>query len=69
VSTCNLKTDQSGDVRPGARAVDANAAVAIPIHAPGGELRGVVGIAFPGQRDMDQTELDRLSQQAERAPL
>jgi L-methionine (R)-S-oxide reductase len=69
VSTCNLKTDQSGDVRPGARAVDANAAVAIPIHGPAGELRGVVGIAFLGQRDMDQTELDHLSREAERAPL
>jgi hypothetical protein len=28
VSTCNLKTDETGDVRPGAKAVDANAAVA-----------------------------------------
>ena len=27
VHTCNLKTDASGDVRPGAKAVDANAAV------------------------------------------
>ncbi len=69
VSTCNLKTDHSGDVRPGARAVDANAAVAIPIHGPDGANRGVVGIAFMGQRDMDQEELDRLSEEAERAPL
>jgi hypothetical protein len=69
VSTCNLKTDQSGDVRPGARAVDANAAVAIPIHGPGAATRGVVGIAFMGQRDMDQEELDRLSAEAEAAPL
>jgi L-methionine (R)-S-oxide reductase len=68
VSTCNIKTDQSGDVRPGARAVDANAAVAIPIHGPGG-LRGVVGIAFLGERLMDQTELDQLAAEAERAPL
>ena len=68
VSTCNLKRDQSGDVKPGARVVDANAAVAIPIHGPGSELRGVVGIAFLGERDMDQAELDHLSQHAERAP-
>src|SRR5690606_7161975 len=32
VQTCNLKTDSSGDVRPGARAVDAQAAVAIPVR-------------------------------------
>jgi len=69
VSTCNLKTDESGDVRPGARAVDASAAVAIPIHGPDGQLRGVVGIAFQGERDMDQSELDRLGEEAERAPL
>ncbi|HTE54980.1 MAG TPA: GAF domain-containing protein [Kofleriaceae bacterium] len=69
VSTCNLKTDQTGDVKPGARAVDAAAAVAIPIHAPGGDLRGVVGIAFAGERDMDQPELDQLSAEAEEAPL
>jgi L-methionine (R)-S-oxide reductase len=68
VSSCNIKTDQSGDVRPGARGVDANAAVAIPIHGPGGALRGVVGVAFPGERDMDQAELDRLSEEAEHAP-
>lgn len=69
VSTCNLKTDQSGDVKPGARAVDANAAVAIPIHGPAGELRGVVGVAFLGERDMDQSELDHLAEAAERAPV
>jgi hypothetical protein len=69
VSTCNLKTDQTGDVKPGARAVDANAAVAIPIHGPGSDLRGVVGIAFLGERDMDQSELDQLAEAAEQAPV
>jgi L-methionine (R)-S-oxide reductase len=69
VSTCNLKTDQTGDIRSGARAVDANAAVAIPIHGPAGALRGVVGIAFLGERDMDQVELDHLAAEAETAPL
>src|SRR3954471_7956116 len=29
VQTCNLQTDQTGDVRPGARAVGASAAIAI----------------------------------------
>ena len=32
VQTCNLRTDATGDVRPGARAVDAQAAVALPVH-------------------------------------
>lgn len=69
VTTCNLKTDESGDVRPGAKAVDANAAVAIPIHAPDGSVRGVVGIAYMGERDMTQSELLELHRQAEELTL
>jgi hypothetical protein len=57
VATCNLKTDQTGDVRPGAKAVDAQAAIAIPVRAASGELRAVVGIAFMGERDFTPTEL------------
>lgn len=68
VSTCNLKTDTTGDVRPGAKAVDANAAVAIPIHDAQGEIRGVVGIAYMGERDMAPDELERLSREAEAVP-
>ena len=68
VHTCNLKSDSSGDVRPGAKAVDANAAVAIPIHDARGDLRGVVGIAFRGERDITPAELDDLRRQAEALP-
>lgn len=68
VHTCNLKDDKTGDVRPGAKAVDANAAVAIPIHAPGGSCRGVVGIAYLGERDITGAELEALRQQAEALP-
>ena len=68
VSTCNLKSDTSGDVRPGAKAVNANAAVAIPIHDASGAVRAVVGIAYMGEREMDDAELARLRQQAETLP-
>jgi L-methionine (R)-S-oxide reductase len=68
IHTCNLKSDDSGDVRPGAKAVDANAAVAIPIHDGRGAIRGVVGIAYMGERDLTQTELQTLREQAERLP-
>jgi len=57
VATCNLKDDKSGDVRPGAKAVDAQAAVAIPVRAEGGSLRAVVGIAFLGEREFSEQEL------------
>ena len=68
VHTCNLKSDESGDVRPGAKAVDANAAVAIPIHDGRGAFRGVVGIAYMGERDLEEGELDRLTSEAEALP-
>lgn len=68
VHTCNLKDDKSGDVRPGAKAVDANAAVAIPIHDASGAIRGVVGIAYMGERDITEAELAALREQAERIP-
>jgi L-methionine (R)-S-oxide reductase len=57
VSTCNLKTDSSGDVRPGAKAVDAQAALAIPVRGAAGGLLAVVGIAFLGERDFSEAEL------------
>jgi hypothetical protein len=68
VSTCNLQTDATGDVRPGAKAVNASAAVAIPIHDAAGNIRGVVGIAYAGERAMEDAELQRLRSEAELAP-
>ena len=68
VHTCNLKSDTTGDVRPGAKAVDANAAVAIPIHDAAGALRGVVGIAYIGERDITEGELASLRREAEALP-
>lgn len=68
VHTCNLKDDTSGDVRPGAKAVDANAAVAIPIHDARGAFRGVVGIAYMGERAISEGELASLRAQAEALP-
>lgn len=57
VATCNLKSDETGDVRPGAKAVDAQAALAIPVRAAGGGLRAVVGIAFMSERNFSDQEL------------
>ena len=68
VSTCNLKTDQTGDVRPGARAVDARAAAAIPVHDASGALRAVVGIAFMDDRDLSEAELEGFARSAAALP-
>lgn len=69
VHTCNLKSDETGDVRPGAKAVDANAAVALPVHGAGGAVRGVVGIAWMGERTLSESELAALGAEAEAAPV
>lgn len=69
VHTCNLKSDETGDVRPGARAVDASAAVALPVHGEDGAVRGVVGIAWMGERTISESELAALGADAEAAPV
>lgn len=68
VSTCDLKTDQTGDVQPGARAVNAQGAAAIPVHDAAGALRAVVGIAFATDRDITSAELAHLTRAAEALP-
>jgi hypothetical protein len=68
VQTCNLQSDASGDVRPGARAVAAQAAVALPVRDAAGALRAVVGIAFAGEREIESAELERLSRSAAELP-
>lgn len=68
VSTCNLKTDQSGDVRPGAKAVNAQAALAIPVRDAAGELSAVVGIAFMGEREFSDAELKQFEVAAAQLP-
>jgi L-methionine (R)-S-oxide reductase len=68
VAVCNLRTDGSGDVRPGAKAVDAQAALAIPVRGPGGAVAAVVGIAFLGEREFADDELARFEAEAAALP-
>lgn len=67
VQTCNLETDETGDVRPGARAVDARAAIAIPVF-DGDRLVAVVGVAFDDERELDESAVAALSRDANRVP-
>jgi L-methionine (R)-S-oxide reductase len=46
VQTCNLQTDETGNIKPGAKAVDAQKAVALPVLDQTGAVRAVVGIAW-----------------------
>ena len=64
IHTCNLKEDTSGSVKPGAKAVDAQAAVAIPVRDANGFICAVVGIAFREEREWTEQELQRLTSAA-----
>jgi hypothetical protein len=68
VQTCNLQTDATGDVRPGARAVDAQAAVALPVRDAAGAVRAVVGVAFTEERELPRETLDALQADAATLP-
>ena len=60
VQTCNLKDDNSGNVRPGAKAVNAKAAVAMPVRDGSGHLVAVVGVAFNDERELPEQEVAAL---------
>jgi L-methionine (R)-S-oxide reductase len=68
ISSCNIQSDSTGQVRPGARAVNAQAAVALPVQNPDGEVRAVVGIAFAGERTITDSELQELADAASSLP-
>src|SRR5258707_11505926 len=52
VQTCNLQTDDSGTIKPGAKAVGAQAAIAVPVLDSTGEVRAVVGVAWNDERQL-----------------
>jgi hypothetical protein len=60
IQTCNLKDDPSGAVRPGAKAVDAQSAVALPVKSLSGEISAVVGIAYRHEQVFNSEQLARL---------
>lgn len=64
IQTCNLKDDSSGTVRPGAKAVNAEAAVALPVKTAEGRIAAIVGIAYNHERSFAPEELSRLEQAA-----
>jgi L-methionine (R)-S-oxide reductase len=53
VSSCNIQSDQTGDVRPGARDTGVNGAIVVPIRSADGEAQGALGIGV--QHDYEYT--------------
>jgi hypothetical protein len=64
VQTCNLQEDRSGAVKPGAKAVNAQGAVAMPVRGSTGGILAVVGVAFRDEREIQGQELEGLQQRA-----
>jgi signal transduction protein with GAF and PtsI domain len=59
VDACNIQTDTSGDVRPGATATGMAGAIVVPIFR-GDEVIGALGIANRSERTFAPTEIDAL---------
>src|SRR3954447_20012596 len=65
IQTCNLQRDDgSGAVKPGAKAVAAQAAIAMPVRDEAGAIVAVVGVAFAEEREIDSDETQRLERAA-----
>jgi len=68
VQTCNLQTDESGNIKPGAKDVRAQAAIALPVFDDEGDVRAVVGIAWNTEREIGPEEEQALMTQAATLP-
>jgi L-methionine (R)-S-oxide reductase len=68
VQTCNLQTDETGNIKPGAKAVDAQAAIALPVLDEAGAVRAVVGIAWNKEGEIGPDEEQTMMKQAAALP-
>lgn len=59
VSSCNIQTDKTGDVRPGARATAMAGAIVVPIFKDEAVV-GTLGIANRAERDYTDDEIATL---------
>ena len=60
VTACNIQTDQSGDVRPGARATGMEGAIVVPIFDERDGAVGALGVANRAARTFTPEETVRL---------
>jgi len=64
VDSCNIQTDQSGDVRPGAKATGVNGAIVVPIRDAAGNVRGTLGIGVHRVHEYTPEETTALLEEA-----
>ena len=68
VQTCNLQTDETGNIKPGAKAVNAQAAIALPVFDAEGAVSAVVGIAWSKEGEIEPAEEKAMMKQAAALP-
>ena len=60
VSSCNIQSDDSGNVKAGARDTGVNGAIVVPIRNQSGEAQGALGIGVHHAYDYTDEETARL---------
>jgi len=66
VSSCNIQTDRTGDVRPGAKATGLQGAIVVPVRDAAGQVRGALGIGVQREYEYTAEETQRLLEEANR---
>lgn len=65
VNACNIQTDTSGDVRPGAKATGLAGSIVVPLF-DGDEIVGTLGVANRSERTFTADEIVRLVEEGRR---
>jgi putative methionine-R-sulfoxide reductase with GAF domain len=60
VSSCNIQSDETGNVKAGARATGVNGAIVVPIRNEQGEVQGSLGIGVHHDYEYTEEETARL---------
>jgi L-methionine (R)-S-oxide reductase len=69
VQTCNLQTDNTGNIKPGARAVNAQGAIAVPVFNTTGDVAAIVGAAWMDERQITPEEEESILRRAASLPV
>jgi L-methionine (R)-S-oxide reductase len=69
VQTCSLQLDESGTVKPGARAVNARAGIAVPVLSQSGDVLAVIGAAWMFEGEIVPEREQVIMQAASLLPL
>jgi putative methionine-R-sulfoxide reductase with GAF domain len=60
VDSCNIEEDQSGAVRPGAKATGVRGAIVVPIRDAAGNVRGTLGVGVHRVHEYSREETNDL---------